>query len=253
MKKLMLLFFVIGIGLNLFGQNKKNQEVDIISHQVKLGESIRLISKKYLVDPAEIYKLNKFAVEGISEGMVLRIPVPRKENVAIIEDKEDNTAIIEQPVQENIAAEKLPEKTTSADKKVSVIDRNSVVNHTVKSGETLYSIARKYNLSVDEIKLSNPQLNGALKSGQILKIPATRVLENNESSLGSDITPSVELKTSATNSGAFDTQHTVAPGETLYSLAKKYNVSVDDIKQLNAGKLQHGLQTGQVLIIRKSN
>ena len=76
-------FFIVCSLCNGFGQNrKKDQEVDIINHEVQLGESVRLISKKYLVDPAEIYKLNKFAVEGISQGMVLKIPVPRKEGAA---------------------------------------------------------------------------------------------------------------------------------------------------------------------------
>ena len=80
MKKIFMAFFAICILSNTFGQNKKkDQEVDIIDHQVQLGESVRLISKKYLVDPGEIYKLNKFAVEGISQGMVLKIPVPKKE------------------------------------------------------------------------------------------------------------------------------------------------------------------------------
>ena len=55
MKRIFMAFFAICILSNTFGQNrKKDQEVDIIDHQVQLGESVRLISKKYLVDPAEI-------------------------------------------------------------------------------------------------------------------------------------------------------------------------------------------------------
>jgi hypothetical protein len=68
MKKRILLFLVIFICLDVSGQSrKKDQEVEIINHEVQLGESVRLISKKYLVDPAEIYKRNKFAVDGISQ------------------------------------------------------------------------------------------------------------------------------------------------------------------------------------------
>ena len=97
MKKLFFAFATIFFVFSVFGQVKKKElEVDIIDHQVKLGESVRLLSKKYLVDPSEIYKLNKFAVDGISEGMILKIPVPRKEGAfanEVLLDANKKTAI----------------------------------------------------------------------------------------------------------------------------------------------------------------
>ncbi|MBL0013347.1 MAG: LysM peptidoglycan-binding domain-containing protein [Flavobacterium sp.] len=97
-----------------FSQSKKKeQEVDIITHEVKLGESVRMLSKKYLVDPAEIYKLNKFAVEGISEGMVLQIPVPRKAGATVKElESTDKVEVVDnQPEkQETVVVETVPQK-----------------------------------------------------------------------------------------------------------------------------------------------
>ena len=142
---------------------KKEQEVDIINHEVKLGESIRLLSKKYLVDPAEIYKLNKFAVDGISEGMVLKIPVPRKEGAIVNETepiekietiaKETEVTNTKQPIKE----ESIP--TPNNDIKQIVITENKTeINHKVIAKETLYSLARDYNVSVDDIKSNNCHL-----------------------------------------------------------------------------------------------
>jgi LysM repeat protein len=258
MKKIAAFFFVIFISLGVFGQ-KKNQEVDIVNHEVQLGESVRLISKKYLVDPAEIYKLNKFAVDGISQGMILRVPVPRKEN-AVVQQEEAPDTDNQQPVTAEKAIVEKPVETKAPpmakmDKTVTVIDRTSTTNHTVEAKETLYSLSKKYAISVDEIRLSNPELKNGLKVGQVIKIPSTKTLGSNESSLGSPETPSAEVSRSESSQSAADNAitHTVAAKETLYSLSKKYNVSVDEIKQQNASVLQHGLQIGQVLTIKKGN
>lgn len=49
-----------------------------ISHRVQMGETVVLICKKYLVAPDDIYKLNPDAVNGISQGMVLKVPADKK-------------------------------------------------------------------------------------------------------------------------------------------------------------------------------
>ncbi len=59
----------------------------MVRHQVKLGETVKMLSKKYHVPPADIYRLNKFAVEGIREGMVLQIPAERKYAEAALKDE----------------------------------------------------------------------------------------------------------------------------------------------------------------------
>ena len=94
----------------------------------------------------------------------------------------------------------------------------SNVTYTVKSGDNLYSIARKYDTTVSEIvRLNN--LNGtSLSIGQQLLIPS------------SDIT------------------YIVQKGDTLYGIARKFNVSVDNIKSKNNLK-SNLLNVGQSLII----
>ena len=261
MKRMVLFFLVVLTEIHVLGQTKRDQETDIINHEVQFGESVRLISKKYLVDPAEIYKLNKFAVEGITQGMILKVPVPHKEEVISAEQQPQiNTAtqIVTETVPEPIASEKAitarsEGKTT---RNVAVINRNSGISHTVLAKETLFSLSRKYEVSVDEIKLSNPDIvKNGLQIGQVINIPTVRVLENNESSIGSDETPTAEIakKAHAAENKSDWIEHTVAPKETLYSLSKKYNVTVDEIKRENEALLKNGLKTGQVLSIRKNN
>ncbi len=256
MKKLILFLFVCFLFENGFSQvKKKNQEVDIISHQVKMGESVRMLSKKYMVDPVEIYKLNSYAVNGISEGMVLKIPVPKKEvpEVDVVPDKIEEK-VISKPIEEKTIVNEIIKDPSKQEKAITVIDRTVEINHTVLPKETMYSLSKKYNISVDEIKISNENiLKNGLKIGQVLKIPTTRVLAANESSIASDLTPTNETSKSKTISTTTENviKHKVEPKETLYSLSKKYNVAVEVIKEQNAALLQNGLQIGQILLIKK--
>jgi LysM repeat protein len=295
MRKLALFFVMFGFLQMGLAQNKKNQEVDIVSHTVQMGETVRMLSKKYLVDPSEIYRLNKFAVNGISQGMVLQIPVPKKEPVIQQEEpvaeatpetveevhSQEAPPVEEAPtrgVAEQSVAKPKPQKPKAkpvvkeqpvAEQPVTVINRESETEHTVVSGETLYSLSKKYGVSVDEIKMSNDGLKKGLMLGQVVKIPSTRTISGNESSIGSTVTPSttkadvapietadqstsrtVEAVAPSSDGGAIT--HKVEPKETLYSLSKKYGVTVDDIKNQNPDVAQKGLQIGQTLTIRKN-
>lgn len=266
MRKFLLFLFAVCYLQTGIGQNNKNQEVDIVSHTVELGETVRMISRKYLVSPTEIYKLNKFAVDGVSQGQVLQIPVPRKESVFQQEETpSENTSESEQAEIKNdepIAEKPITVKKVKSEKQnsVTVIDHNSQTDHTVLAGETLFSLSRMYNISVDEIKLSNGNgLKKGLKVGQIVKIPGTKTLGENESSLGSDVTPSAEVNFAQSKSVTNETivsdetetiSHKVVAKETLYSLSKKYKVTVEDIKSQNPELANHGLQVGEILKIR---
>ena len=166
MKKVVLTILIFFVICTSFGQGKKKeQEVDIVNHEVKLGESVRLLSKKYLVDPTEIYKLNKFAVDGISEGMVLKIPIPRKEGAPVKEQisekvKENDSADAEKKVVkvEEVAEEVKTKKSDGDIKQIIITEDKTEVNHKVLPKETLYSLARDYNVAVDDIKSNNPEV-----------------------------------------------------------------------------------------------
>lgn len=169
-------------------QQAVSQEFEMIRHQVKMGETVRMLSKKYKVEPSEIYRLNKFAIDGISQGMVLQILVPRKE----------------EPIAETEVLQEEPENTGPS-------ENETVVSQT----------------EIPAAKKKKPEKKPETVAQQTEPQP--------EATTGQELT------------------HTVAKGETLYSLSKKYNVTVDDIKAQNEQLLKKGLQTGQVLMIRANN
>ncbi|HWA34387.1 MAG TPA: LysM peptidoglycan-binding domain-containing protein, partial [Cyclobacteriaceae bacterium] len=107
------------------------------------------------------------------------------------------------------------------------------VVHQVEEKETLYSISRRYNATILAILEQNPNADAGIEVGQILKVPYTP-----------------KGKTSAPVHTAEGTLHRVEAKETLFSIARLYNVSVDDIKTWNSLK-DNSLTLGQTLLIRK--
>ncbi|VXC30362.1 conserved hypothetical protein [Flavobacterium sp. 9AF] len=101
----------------------------------------------------------------------------------------------------------------------------------VQPKETLYSISKKFNITVDEIKKVNPSVDiASLSIGQEIAIP-----------LSQDELKKINAKNIP--------NHTVQAQETLFGIAKMYNVSVQDLENLNQENLKEGLKTGQVLVI----
>lgn len=98
--------------------------------------------------------------------------------------------------------------------------------YTVKPGDTLYRIASQNNTTVQELKDLNNLISDTLSIGQTLLLPTTEI---------------IQIPSTAFN-------YTVVKGDTLYGIAKKYNTTVDKIKQLNTLTTDI-LSTGQILKI----
>ncbi len=103
--------------------------------------------------------------------------------------------------------------------------------HTVEKGQTLFSISKTYNVDVRDIYEANPELENTLSSGQKIYIPTHRI-------------HSIQFGSESNNLH----KHQVAKGETLYGLAKKYNISIEAIRAANTG-LEDGLIEGMEIII----
>lgn len=100
--------------------------------------------------------------------------------------------------------------------------------HQVNPQETLFAISRRYLVSVGEIQQANESLKQGLKIGQTIRIPYVAK---------TDLPEGTEL-------------HKVTPGETLFSISKKYGVSVDSLKKWN-NLLGNDLSVGQSIAVKE--
>ena len=118
------------------------------------------------------------------------------------------------------------------------------INYTVKPGDTLYSIARKNNISIETLEKDNALTSPILRIGQILRIRLqSGSTQEVEECIGPDYTP--PENTDYIN-------YTVKKGDNLYNIAKTYNTSVSTIMNIN-NLNSSNLSIGQVLRIPSNN
>lgn len=282
---LLVCFLILAYSQNSDSQTIKENELVVIQgekfilHQVRTGETIYSISRDFKTESALLLKYNPNISEGLSIGDILKIPF--NENIDLTEmpnlKKGNPSGFINHTIESNnetaysiskkykISVEdiygynptvqrfkkglvlKIPQWNYSAEqvKSEPVVENQPVVNqnkndkdlieYTVVSGETLFSIARKFNITENDIIQQNPEAKN-LKAGSKLLLPVkssenksinTAVIENKQENY---------------------INHTIVSGETLYGITRKYKVTEEELKMLNPG-LNTSFKAGTVIKI----
>jgi LysM repeat protein len=166
-----------------------------VIHQVGEKETLFGLSKRYGASIPSILEFNPTADAGLEVGQLLKIPYERR-NVS----KAANGAV-----------------------------------HKVAAKETLFSIARLYNISVDDLKAWNNLTDNNLALGQelVVRKPAAT---------------SAQPKLAPTEMKQVKTAHVVEAGETLFSISKKYSVSLQQLREWNS-LTGNELKVGQTLFL----
>ena len=132
------------------------------------------------------------------------------------------------------AAESMPDIEQS--KVIVFISGKKYYIHTVQQGNTLYSIAKTYDISEAEIKEHNPNVTEGLKIGQTIKIPVS------EKSMAQ-----VEKRRKKEFIA-----HKIKAGQTLYSIARDYNISVATLREDNPSLNPQSLSIGETIWVRRT-
>ena len=258
------------------------------TYVVQKGDSLYSIANKLGTTVSELKKENNLTTNTLQIGQVLRIPTKEiyegEENIYIVKKGDtlysiaaaNNTTVDELKKTNNLTSNIL--STGQLLKIPSALLPEST--YTVKKGDSLYSIANKYNTTVDELKRINNLTSNILSIGQVLKLPSDKVsdVEKEENTISytvqkGDSLYSIARKYSTTidkikdlnnlttnllsigqvllipTDTNLETTYTVQKGDSLYSIAKKYDTTVDRLKQLNNLK-SNLLSIGQILIVR---
>ena len=195
-------------------KNNKTEKTDTklkdsgIKHTVVSGDRLDKIAKKYDVQLDDIVELNKLKRRELFIGQTLRIPANEKN----ANKKENNKA---------------------TDSKATPSIKDSGIKHTVKSGDRLDKIAKKYDVKVADIVALNQLKRQELTIGQVLRIPdngKSAVKSDDKSKAQTDGKENIKSTSTVKESG---TIHTVKSGDRLDKIAQKYGVSENDIMALN--------------------
>lgn len=198
------------------------------TYTVKSGDSLWKIANEYGLTVAELKSLNGLTSDNLSIGQVLKVS-----NSSGSSNSSSNTYTVKSgdslwkianeygiTVNELKSLNDLTSDILSIGQVLQIpsssSSNNSGSTYTVKAGDSLWNIANKYGITVDELKNLNNLTSNTLSIGQILKVP---------------------------NGG---NTYTVKSGDSLWSIANRYGTTVDTLKSLN-GLTSNTLSIGQVL------
>lgn len=151
---------------------------------------------------------------------------------------------------------KISDTSPSMPEETECIEQTEVADglfHVVRRGETLYSIAKHYRISVDSLKALNDLRGNNIGIGQRLLVsalPNDSVDKRYEPAIVEDNDYTCTEDTRETSHSSKTIKHTVKKGETLFSIAKRYRTTVEKIKRANNLK-SDSLKIGQKLKIKK--
>lgn len=169
---------------------------DYKTHKVKKGETIEEIASRYMVTPYDIYTLNPDAKKELRVGSVLIIP---------------------------------QSKVDTSEKAVITKELIGFNEHKVKRKETLFSLAKEYNVEEADIKKHNPHLySESLQKGETIKIPRYKKVIKIESP------------------ESLTAPYTVLPKEGKWRIAYKFGITVNELEALNPN-MGDVLQEGQII------
>jgi LysM repeat protein len=195
---------------------------------VQSGDTLYSIARKLGLSVSELMEYNNLKSNILSIGQILKIPTTTSVNYEYYTVQKGDTLYgiaqkYNTSVDDIIKLNNLSTTVLSINQmlKIPVQSNTDYLEYIVMPGDTLYSIANKYNISVNELKTYNNLNTDLLSIGQVLKIP----------------TSEEENKT-----------YIVQKGDTLYSIASKYNTTVSELKSKN-GLTSDILTIGQLLDI----
>ncbi len=195
MKNVLVWMIFLGFQMS-FAQNS-----NVIKHKVEKGQTITQIAKKYNVTPLDIYRLNPDAQAGVSENTLLLIP--NKSNVEV--------------------------------KKKVAPSSVAIKKHEVLPKETLYSLSKLYNVTIEDIEKANvSELKEGMKIGLVLNIPVAKGYVKPQEAKPNNIS-------------AF---HEVKAQETKYGIAKQYDITIEQLEKLNPEIANKELPLGYKLQIK---
>jgi membrane-bound lytic murein transglycosylase D len=217
---------------------KEEVEVSFVTkikkYKVKRGDNLSSIANKYGVTVADIKEWNGLKKTSVASGKLLKIKTLEKVASKVKREIRTDKKAIENK-NETFAAN---EKATKAEKETPLTESKATEFYVVQKGDNLTAIAKKYSVSVEDLKKWNQLSNGNITLGLQLKLTK----DSETSNSNTEVASKTEYKTQ---------EYVVLKGDNLGNIAKKYKVTTDDLKSWN-NLSDNNIQLGSTLIVAKT-
>ncbi len=228
-------------------EKKSNQKLGKIYLQPK--QTIYGITRQYKISEEELRKLNPNLESHMKVGEALVLP---EDKIRKYGDKAAQQEVVETTSKKDREEERKTQKLASEDGA-----------YVVQPKDTYYGITRKFNISQSELFALNSGLEQrGLRSGDVIIVKNTEssksvatttkdTSEKNTKPKEEKNTPPKEVKTKTYSVEEYVT-HEVKKGESAFGIVNKYNITYDQLAEMNGG-LPNGIKQGMVLNIKKVN
>lgn len=214
------------------------------SHRVKRGETLFNIAKRYGISMGDLAAANNMSKKAtISSGKLLKIPESGSAStkyVASIKNGQPNQNSSNKAVASNTS-------------KQIVTPSDREITYKVKQGDTMWSIARRHNTTPDAIKLANSLSGNTVNPNQKLTIPDAAPVSVTSNHRGSKVVDTKNIIASnskiLTESKSKRSTHWVKSGDTPFTIAQKYNMTVQRLFDLNRLSKKSRIFPGQKLLV----
>ncbi|APY07003.1 hypothetical protein BWZ20_01230 [Winogradskyella sp. J14-2] len=179
-------------------------QIETDYHTVKENETLLDIANRYKTTLTALKEANNLETTLVDVGQKLRVSNFNKQRESTVNTSNEK-ALAEEPV---------------------LKDASGI--HIVENDDTLYSLSKRYGFTVDELKSKNGLTSNLIKVGQELNVSHS------------------DYKKSSTNKSIW----TVSKGDTLYNIAKRNGLTVDELKSLN-GLTDNLILIGQILKLKQ--
>ena len=197
-----------------------------ITHRAKRGETVVSIARRYRTSVSAIMDYNHISGrKKVKAGQRLIIPVNASRYAKVKSTKRSDSDKIQ----------------ASGD----------IIKYKVRKGDTLTSLAKRYDTNVEEInRLNKFKKQKALKPGQVIMLSSRNEAkqQNSNSDKADRKKGSKKSKDTTTNAGT--NTYTVRKGDSLEVIAKKNGVSLDKILEINKLAKDDSIHPGQVIVVR---
>jgi membrane-bound lytic murein transglycosylase D len=208
----------------VFKEEKVISYKDVVKyHKVKKGDNLGEISDKYRVSVAEVKKWNHIKGNNIASGASLKI-IKNEKVVTVVRKEVKGKQQLDPKTETSIASN---ETDTNA-------AQNPNDYYQVQKGDNLFSIAKKFNVSLEDLKKWNNLEDMNVQLGSKL------ALANNDQSEKED----------ASKTETKIVEYKVKKGDNIGSIAKKYNAAIDDLKEWN-NLTDNNIKVGTSIIVSK--
>lgn len=233
-------------------------EDDQISEESVLINNIIRASGNEIEEAAGLYVDGEF-IGAVSDGDELLKSLRARKNGTYSPDMPTGEPVEEQPQEETESQEQPQEQTPSnpepENEQPSTEQLVPERTHTVREGDSLWDIALEYDVTVDQLLQLNPEVSKSMLVGQTLIISQSSAPSESSQTEAPSSTPETEdpeeeqpEEEPEENASASPRTHTVQDGDSLWDIATQYDVSVEQLQQLNP-EVSKSMLVGETLMI----